>query len=492
MQVRQALLRSLAGVLVCSWSLAYAEEHDPAHKDCEHSSSAVKHDKMKDSAECEKKRDSAHCNKKTHDGRLSLLQSSKIVGATIQGLNEEKYGTIENLILNPSRNRVCYVVADLDPITDNGDKRYAIPWTLVDFRSGERVAVIDLPKEKLTSAPSFNEDKYPALNDSNWWTQADRHFGQENRMKEAFRRDQMINQRMTRSTTSGTPSPSVSPSQAPTPYTDRDATIGTSGTTGTPNEFASSSAGGSQWGRLISELDNLKVENAVGEDLGEADTYMVDLPSGHITYAIVSFGGVLGVAGDEAAVPWSSFTIRPVEKVARVQTDSETLKAVAFKIGENSDNLTDRAYAERIHSHFRQEPYWEVFGYVGGSSPSHDVRFDPNNIKSIEGTVEGVTDLDGSTTGVGNYQELKLKRDDGEMVCVRLAPRDVLQKNGLSFARGDKIEVKGSMYTSGDKSVLVATEIEKGDQKLQLRDDQGKELFNRSTTVQPTPSDSVR
>ena len=52
-------------------------------------------------------------------------------------------------------------------------------------------------------------------------------------------------------------------------------------------------------GNLIasSKVEGTAVYNTAGESLGEIDDLMIDKSSGQVAYAIMSFGGFLGVIG---------------------------------------------------------------------------------------------------------------------------------------------------------------------------------------------------
>jgi sporulation protein YlmC with PRC-barrel domain len=54
-----------------------------------------------------------------------------------------------------------------------------------------------------------------------------------------------------------------------------------------------------------STLAGDSVRNSAGEDLGKLDEIMIDIPSGRVAYAVLSFGGVLGMGNKLFAVPWS-------------------------------------------------------------------------------------------------------------------------------------------------------------------------------------------
>jgi len=52
-----------------------------------------------------------------------------------------------------------------------------------------------------------------------------------------------------------------------------------------------------------SSLAGDNVRNAAGDDLGKVDEIMIDVPSGRVAYAVLSFGGLLGMGNKLFAVP---------------------------------------------------------------------------------------------------------------------------------------------------------------------------------------------
>ena len=53
-----------------------------------------------------------------------------------------------------------------------------------------------------------------------------------------------------------------------------------------------------------------KVVNRAGEDLGKIEELMIDLQDGRVAYAVLSFGGFLGMGDKLFAIPWKAFTLR--------------------------------------------------------------------------------------------------------------------------------------------------------------------------------------
>jgi sporulation protein YlmC with PRC-barrel domain len=58
-----------------------------------------------------------------------------------------------------------------------------------------------------------------------------------------------------------------------------------------------------------STMTSDRVRNSQGEDLGKIEEIMIDIPSGKIAYAVLSFGGILGVADKLFAIPWSMLAL---------------------------------------------------------------------------------------------------------------------------------------------------------------------------------------
>ena len=64
---------------------------------------------------------------------------------------------------------------------------------------------------------------------------------------------------------------------------------------------------------------------------GKIDELMIDLDTGCIVYAVLSFGGFLGLGDKLFAIPWVSLQVDRDEECFRLDIDQETLeKAPGF------------------------------------------------------------------------------------------------------------------------------------------------------------------
>ena len=86
--------------------------------------------------------------------------------------------------------------------------------------------------------------------------------------------------------------------------------------------------------------------SANGDELGKIETMMLDVRAGRIAYAVLSFGGFLGVGDKLFAIPWSAFTLdarkqRLVLDISRQRLESppgfvsSSLKFDSFWVGIN-------------------------------------------------------------------------------------------------------------------------------------------------------------
>src|SRR5512135_3389874 len=58
-----------------------------------------------------------------------------------------------------------------------------------------------------------------------------------------------------------------------------------------------------------SSLTGDSVVNAQGEDLGTIEDIMIHIDSGRVAYAVLSFGGFLGMGDKLFAIPWEALTL---------------------------------------------------------------------------------------------------------------------------------------------------------------------------------------
>jgi len=107
-----------------------------------------------------------------------------------------------------------------------------------------------------------------------------------------------------------------------------------------------------------STLAGDRVRNSAGEDLGKIEDLMIDVQDGRVAYAVLSFGGFLGIGDKLFAVPWNALTVNEQEKVFVLDVDRQTLENAPGFDKDNWPDMADPSWGQQIHGHYGQKPYW--------------------------------------------------------------------------------------------------------------------------------------
>jgi sporulation protein YlmC with PRC-barrel domain len=108
-----------------------------------------------------------------------------------------------------------------------------------------------------------------------------------------------------------------------------------------------------------STLEGDSVRNSAGENIGKVDEIMIDIPSGRVAYAVLSFGGVLGMGSKLFAVPWGALTVDEDEKCFILDVDNRTLEAAPGFDKDNWPDMADSTWGAETYRYYGQVPYWE-------------------------------------------------------------------------------------------------------------------------------------
>lgn len=106
-------------------------------------------------------------------------------------------------------------------------------------------------------------------------------------------------------------------------------------------------------------LQGDKVVNTAGENLGEIEDIMLDVPSGRIAYAVLSFGGVMGMGDKLFAIPWSALTLDADRKCFVLDIDKDRLKNAPGFDKDHWPSMADTSWAEQVHTFYNRAPYWQ-------------------------------------------------------------------------------------------------------------------------------------
>jgi sporulation protein YlmC with PRC-barrel domain len=101
-----------------------------------------------------------------------------------------------------------------------------------------------------------------------------------------------------------------------------------------------------------STLSSDDVYNPKGEKLGSIKELMLDIESGKVCYAVLSFGGFLSLGEKLFAVPWTALTVDTENKRIVMDIDEERLKKAPGFDTDNWPNMADATWGKSVHAYY--------------------------------------------------------------------------------------------------------------------------------------------
>src|ERR1700748_810356 len=102
------------------------------------------------------------------------------------------------------------------------------------------------------------------------------------------------------------------------------------------------------------KVDGTSVYNAEGEKLGSIYNFMVDKFTGQVEYAVLQFGGFLGIGTDYYPVPWGALEYDEEQGGYIIDIDKETLENAPHFAAAQTPRFTP-AYGSEIDNAYGLE-----------------------------------------------------------------------------------------------------------------------------------------
>ena len=106
--------------------------------------------------------------------------------------------------------------------------------------------------------------------------------------------------------------------------------------------------------------DKVEGTDVYGPDeskVGEIERVMIDKITGKVAYAVMSFGGFLGIGEDYYPVPWPMLKYDTNLGGYRTGITKDTLERAPKYRSENEWNW-NRDNDARVYEHYKAQPYW--------------------------------------------------------------------------------------------------------------------------------------
>jgi hypothetical protein len=112
--------------------------------------------------------------------------------------------------------------------------------------------------------------------------------------------------------------------------------------------------------RLIGsdKVEGTAVRRSNGDKVGTIERVMIDKRGGKVAYAVMSFGGFLGIGDEYRALPWSVLKYNEDLDAYELNVTEAQLKGAPIPSPGWEAGTVDRGWERNIHDYYRASPYW--------------------------------------------------------------------------------------------------------------------------------------
>ena len=107
-------------------------------------------------------------------------------------------------------------------------------------------------------------------------------------------------------------------------------------------------------------VEGTVVRRLSGEKIGTIQRVMIDKISGKVAYAVLSFGGFLGIGEKHVPIPWERLKYDTASEAYHISiSDAELATAPSYAADKEFD-WGDRSEERRLHDYYGTRPYWGI------------------------------------------------------------------------------------------------------------------------------------
>jgi sporulation protein YlmC with PRC-barrel domain len=100
------------------------------------------------------------------------------------------------------------------------------------------------------------------------------------------------------------------------------------------------------------------VVTVTGDNIGHIKDLMLDVESGKVAYAVLSFGGFLGMGDKLFAIPFQTLQLDSDNKRFILDVPKDKLEKAEGFDRNNWPDFSDTSFRSRTYSYYNAKPYW--------------------------------------------------------------------------------------------------------------------------------------
>jgi sporulation protein YlmC with PRC-barrel domain len=112
--------------------------------------------------------------------------------------------------------------------------------------------------------------------------------------------------------------------------------------------------------RLISsdKVEGTAVRNVSGDKVGTIERVMIDKRAGKVAYAVMSFGGFLGMGQEYVSLPWHMLRYNENLDAYEMNITENQLRGAPVVAQGWDTGTVSRDWERDVHTYYGVDPYW--------------------------------------------------------------------------------------------------------------------------------------
>jgi hypothetical protein len=106
------------------------------------------------------------------------------------------------------------------------------------------------------------------------------------------------------------------------------------------------------------KVEGTTVRRPNGDNIGQIERLMIEKRSGRVAYAVMSFGGFLGIGSDFYPIPWSMLKYNEQLDAYELDIEDDRLRGAPHYADSSSFDWSDRQRGREIYDYYGVTPYW--------------------------------------------------------------------------------------------------------------------------------------
>jgi sporulation protein YlmC with PRC-barrel domain len=373
--------------------------------------------------------------------RLELVPASSAIGTNVYGSDGEKIGDVNDIVISRTDGRIVYALVGRGGVLGVGEKVVPVPYSALGWDTNKKAFTLPISKERMKEAPTLDRGEWVSLADSSKSESVYRFFNVQRDIANAD--DQAYR-----------------------------------------TSFHSNLPADQKPLLRVSEIKGKKLMADDGRDLGRVEEIVYDASSGRVAFAVVTFGGALGLGEDKVAVPWTLLDVNRDGRLVAVGLDKEKVRSAPRLTSRDWQELRDPAFASRVYSHYGQHAAWLDRQITASDTrepwaTEYDRMYNDGKSYQITGAVEGI-EMVTPVQGAPEIMTIVIKSESGEVLEVQLAPRNYLDGENIGIKEGDRVTAHGRLVERDGKRQLIATDMTPASgRSVTLRNSDGSSIWRR-------------